>query len=91
MTDRASRDNALMVAEAVKALPAELDMIVLADKKPDAMIADRRAAGYDDNLGLKLISPSVVAAKSDAEAEAVAAGVGTSRRQRRHTAAQETR
>jgi uncharacterized protein (DUF1501 family) len=52
----------------------------------------RRATchGYDAILGLKLMSPSLVGEKSKKE-EAVAAGVGTSRRQRSHTTTQETR
>ena len=46
--------------------------------------------GDDANPGLKLISPSVVGEKSK-KGEAVATGVGTSRRQRSHATAQETR
>ena len=43
--DRASGDNALMLAEVIKRFRPELDIIVLADKKPEAMIADPAAAG----------------------------------------------
>jgi arginine/lysine/ornithine decarboxylase len=42
---RASGDNALMLAEVIKRFRPELDIIVLADKKPEAMIADPAAAG----------------------------------------------
>ena len=43
--DRASGDNALMLAEVVKRFRPELDIIVLADRKPEAMIADPAAVG----------------------------------------------
>lgn len=45
MTDRESGDTGLMLAEIVKRFRPELDIILLADKKPDAMIADPAAAG----------------------------------------------
>jgi arginine/lysine/ornithine decarboxylase len=45
MKARASGDSALMLAEVVKRFRPELDIIVLADKKPEAMIADPAAAG----------------------------------------------
>ena len=62
------------------------------DRSTTASPTRRRAACHcdDADLGLTLICPSVVGEKSKKE-EAVAAGVGTSRRQRSHTTTQETR
>jgi hypothetical protein len=62
---------------------------LLADKRPDAMIADPAAAGCDVNPGLKLIPPGVLGEKSK-KAEAVAASAGRAGGQRSHTTAQET-
>lgn len=45
LKDRASGDNGMMLAEIVKRFRPELDIILLADTKPDALIADPAAAG----------------------------------------------
>jgi arginine decarboxylase len=42
---RAAGGNAMLLAETVKRFRPELDIIVLADSKPEAMIADSEAAG----------------------------------------------
>ena len=43
--DRAAGDNGLLLAKAVKRFRPELDIILLADRKPEAMISDPAAAG----------------------------------------------
>jgi hypothetical protein len=57
MKGRASGHNALMMTEIVERLGPDLDIIVLAGKKPDAMIADPAVAGGNGNPALKLIRP----------------------------------